>query len=44
MPLNLQDLFHDVVQDEERKDTLASHDEIVKGSDVAEEPDRAECP
>ncbi len=44
MPLDLQDLLHNVIQDEEGKDTLAGHDEVVKCSDVAEKSHCAECP
>ena len=42
MPLDLQDLLDDVVDDEGDKDELARHDEVVRGVDVAQELDRAE--
>ena len=40
--LNLQDLFNSVVDDKQDEDSLAGHDEVVEGGDIANQLDRSE--
>ena len=42
--LDLEELLDHVVEDEEREDRLARHDEVVPRSDVADQLHRAEVP